>query len=175
MDCPSSANELCQFIHCCKWTSSCIPNVHSISQPLSDILEETYAFYSKRRTASLEKVAFHKLSWGAIHEAAVTNLKEILNSAVKLAHLKEVHVISLFMNASDTFWAGNVTQVQQLEMRMEVEKQQHQSLPFLEGRFSRAEEYWTTYEKEAFAVVNDFEKIDYVLWGPNPVRIYSNH
>lgn len=34
---------------------------------------------------------------------------------------------------------------------------------------------WTTYEKEGLAIVKVFEKMDYQLWGPSPVRIYRDH
>lgn len=126
MDCTSTANELGQFIHRCRWMSSCIPNLHSISQPLSDILEEAYVLCGKRRKASFKKVALHKLSCGAILKAAFTNLKETLKSSVNLAHSKEAGVISVFTDTSDNFWAGIATQMQQSEMRTELEKHQHQ-------------------------------------------------
>lgn len=43
MGVPSTADKLCQFIHCCGWMSHCTPNSHKISQLLSNILEEAYA------------------------------------------------------------------------------------------------------------------------------------
>lgn len=45
----------------------------------------------------------------------------------------------------------------------------------LGGKFPSAQENLTTYEKEAFAIVKVFEKMYYVLWGVNPVIIYTDH
>lgn len=60
-------------------------------------------------------------------------------------------------------------------MKMEVEKQHYQPLVFLGGRFSKAQENCTMCQKEAFVVVNDFEKMDYVFWGPNRIKINTAH
>lgn len=106
---PSTADERCYFIHRCRWMPSCIPNFHSISKPLREILEKAYTLCRKRWNEALKKVKMHKLSWGAIHEAAFENLKGILKGPVEVAYWKEHHVISGFMDAWNMFCAGIVT------------------------------------------------------------------
>lgn len=133
--------------------SKCIPGFHCLTQPLSDILEKAYALCGKRRKAELKKVALHKLALGAVHESSFLMLKETLKSAVKPALLKENHGIAEFTDATKKFWAGIVTQMHQSEMKLEVEKKQHEHLAFFGGKFTSAQENWTTYEKEAFAIV----------------------
>lgn len=102
---PSTADKLCQFIRSCSWMSSCIPHLDHISQPLRHILEKAYTSCGKRRMQALKKAALMRLSWGAIQKAAFTKLKETLKSAEKLAHLKDNHIISIFGDVSDKFWA----------------------------------------------------------------------
>lgn len=44
-----TADELCQFIHCCRWMSTCIPDFHRKSEPLMSILEAAYKLAGKRK------------------------------------------------------------------------------------------------------------------------------
>lgn len=49
MEAPSTARELCQFMHCCWWVSNCVANLHSQVKPLDEILEETYVKAERRK------------------------------------------------------------------------------------------------------------------------------
>lgn len=71
----------------------------------------------KRTKSALKKIAFHELSWGPIHKVVFKKVKESLKSAVKLGHIQEKHVISVFTDASDEFWAGIVTQMDQARLK----------------------------------------------------------
>lgn len=138
-------------------------------------MEAAYSKCRKRHRSELKKIALCNISWGAIHEAALTQPKESLQIAVKLAHVKEDHRISVFTDLSNHFWAYNVTQVPRAEAQKAVDNLKHEPISLLEGRFSESQKYWTTYEKEAFAIVKVFESRDYILWGPGPVRVYMDH
>lgn len=175
MNFPTTADELCQLIHCCRWVASTIPDIHLISQTLCEIRERAYASAVKRRKKALKRIPLSKLSCGAVHEDAFLHLKERLKSAVQLAHLKDNHTILVFTDASDKFWAGIVTQVEESETGKQVQDQKHEPLAFLGDHFSGAQENWTTCEMESFAIVKEFERMDYILWGPNPVRIFTDH
>lgn len=48
-------------------------------------------------------------------------------------------------------------------------------LAFLGGKFNRTQRNWTTYEKEAYAVVQTFERIDYLLWGAKQTHVFTDH
>lgn len=48
--------------------------------------------------------------------------------------------------------------VEEVKITKEVKQQRHQPLEHLEGKFSKAQGNWTTFEKEAFAIVNIFGK-----------------
>lgn len=47
MNTPVNAADLCQFIQCCRWMSSSIPDMHQKIQPLNDILENAYTLTGK--------------------------------------------------------------------------------------------------------------------------------
>lgn len=54
-------------------------------------------------------------------------------------------------------------------------EQEYDPVNFLVGQVSRIEESWTTYAKEAFSMLNEFYRARYMLWGPSPVSIYTDH
>lgn len=56
MKCPVTTDGHCQSLHCCRWTSSCIPNFHAISQPPSDLLEAAYKACGKRRKGAFKRL-----------------------------------------------------------------------------------------------------------------------
>lgn len=62
MDAGTSAAELCQFIHCCRWMSTSIPDVHKKIQPLAEIIEKAYHIAGKPQKSALSNTTLHKLS-----------------------------------------------------------------------------------------------------------------
>lgn len=101
MDFPVAADEPCQFLHCCWWMLTCIPDFHRMSQPLRELLEAAYAQEGKRRKAALKKIPLSNLSWGAMNETASTDLKETLKTAVEMSHLIEHYAKNIFTVPSD--------------------------------------------------------------------------
>lgn len=62
-----TADEVCQFLHCSRWMSCCIPDFHLKSQSLSEILEDAYKQTGRRSKMDLKIIALHQLFEGAIH------------------------------------------------------------------------------------------------------------
>lgn len=108
-----------------------------------------------RHTAriALKGIARIKFFRGSTHKAAFITLKEILKIALQVMHLKDNYVISVFTDASDKLLARMVTKVKEAEIINEVQKEKHLPLAFLRRKFSKAQENWTMYEKEAFIIV----------------------
>lgn len=98
-----------------------------------------------------------------------------MKTAVKLAHIQNDQVISVFADASDRYWGGMVTQTELENSEKNLEDQEARLLAFLGAQFNRTQRNWTTYEKEAYAIVKMFENMDHGLWGPNQVQILMGH
>ena len=49
----------------------------------------------------------------------------------------------------------------------------HEPLGFLSGTFRGAQQRWATVDKEGFAIVSTFKRLEYLLW--NGVQIYTDH
>ncbi len=84
------------------------------------------------------------------------NFKSSYVNMVKLAHREPSMALCVYTDASDAFWAGVVTQCEPEDLNKEVEDQRHEPLAFLGGAFTGSEEWWTTFEKEAYAIYQVF-------------------
>lgn len=175
MEAPITASELCQFIHCCRWMSNCIPDYHRIVKPLDEVLEKAYAKAGKRKKSALKNIALHTLSWGTDHITALASPQDSLRTAVKLGFPKQDQVVCMYTDASETLWASVATQTKEDHLSKPLEQQRHEPLAFLGGKFTGAQKNWTTYEKEAYAIVQTFDRLDYLLWGAKQTHVFTDH
>ena len=74
--CPETGEELCQFIHCCRWMSLAIPNFAERIAPLSEVLEKAYAKSGRRTKRSIRSMELRNLSWGKMHEKKIFELQD---------------------------------------------------------------------------------------------------
>lgn len=71
--------------------------------------------------------------------------------------------------------AAVVTQTKEGNLDLPIEQQQHEPLTFLGGKFVEAQTNWTKYEKEANAVVQTFDRMDYVSWRAKQTHVFTDH
>jgi hypothetical protein len=83
--------------------------------------------------------------------------------------------ICVLTDASDLFYAGLVTQIDEEQLDLPMEEQDHQPLAFLSGDFKGAQLRWTVPEKEGFAIVDAVTKVDYLLLCHDELSILSYH
>ena len=172
---PQTANELCEFVHCCRWMSLSIPDFSRTVAPLTGLLETAYRISGKRTKRSLRKISLRTLSWGATHSDAFNSLQKTLRNAVKLSYVDPNKEICIYTDASECFWSAVVTQTSKQDLELPIGEQRHQPLAFLGAEFKGSQLGWTTFEKEAFAIFQTFEKLDYMLMSSKPVHVYTDH
>lgn len=71
--------------------------------------------------------------------------------------------LRIFTGSSERHWEIAATQCDPEELEKSIQNQLHQPLAFLSGTFSEREEHWSAYEREAFAVVQAFRKLQYLV------------
>jgi len=81
----------------------------------------------------------------------------------------------MFPDASECHWGSFVTQVPDAEMdqNLPVEDMTHEPLAFLSGTFKGSQMRWATIDKEGFAIVSTFRRLEHFLW--NGVHIFTDH
>ena len=68
-----------------------------------------------------------------------------------------------------------VTQTNPEALDIDIEKQRHKPLAFLGAAFKGYDARWTTFEKEAFAIYQVFEKLDYMSLAEGNIHLYTDH
>ena len=175
MQLPKTVDEVCEFVHCCRWMSIAIPDFAKRVAPLVALLEEAYTKTGRRTKRSIRGMLLQSLSWGASHVQAFHELQDTLRNALEMAHPKPDHVVCVFTDASEYYWSGVVSQTRPSELSKPIEEQQHEPLAFLGAAFKGAEKNWSMYEKEGFAIFQVFDKMDYLFFGDNPTHVFTDH
>eukprot|EP00171_Calliarthron_tuberculosum_P002686 IDg2686t1 len=172
---PKMADELAEFIYCVRWMSIAIPEFSKRVAPLVTVLEEAYEKVGKRTKRAIKNIALRSLSWGPDEERAFANLQDSLRNAVKMSYCAQDKVPCVFTDASNRFWSGVITQTTTKDLLKPFEEQRHEPLAFLGSEFKGAQLHWTTFEKEAFAIYQTFERMDYLLLGQKRTHIFTDH
>lgn len=123
---------------------------------------------------SVEKRSIAQTVLGAVQDKALVAMQDSLNQSVKLAFPKKNHAIFVFTEVSDAFWARIVTQTKTEQLQQWVTKQQHEPQAFRGGNFTGAQKNSTIYEKEAYTIVQTFERMDYLFWGAQLVHVSTD-
>lgn len=78
-------------------------------------------------------------------------------------------------DASDEHWGSFLTQVPQSELDdgVAVQDMSHEPLGLLSGTFRGSQLRWATIDKEGFAIISTFRRLEYLLWGG--VNIHTDH
>lgn len=106
---------------------------------------------------------------------AYAGLPEQFQEVVKTSHGNPAMHICVHSDASGAFWAAAVTLCNAEELEQPATEQLHEPLAFLSSPFSGSQEHWSTYEKEAFAIVQTFRRLNYLLCCADEVSVFTNH
>lgn len=115
------------------------------------------------------------MSWGTEHKLALASIQDSLRDAVRLAFQKDDHVMCVYTDASEEFWASVVTQTKEEQLQKKIGEQHHEPMAFLGGRFAGAQRNWSTYEKEGYDIVQTFGRLDYLFWGAMQTHVFTDH
>ena len=83
--------------------------------------------------------------------------------------------ICVYTDASEKPWSGIVTQTEASQLSLTVEDQVHELLAFIGSAFTGAQLGWSTFEEEAYAIFQTFEKVDYLFLNEQSVHVYTDH
>ena len=106
---PETADELCEFVHCCRWMAISIPDITRRVAPLVEILQQAYAKVGRRTKRSIRGIQLQSLSWGERHEKAFLELQNSLRNAVQLSYPKAGKVSCVYIDAFQRHWSEVVT------------------------------------------------------------------
>lgn len=150
-----------------------IPEHATLAAPLHSLMESAYKAADRRtRTA----VASRRLApfWGAAHSAALSKLLAQIATAAKLARPRPDRRLRWLTDAATAHWGSALAQMPEPQENAEAGEQPHEPQAFLSGAFTGAAASWSTPEKEALAMVESMNRLDYSAAG-SEAHIYADH
>lgn len=171
-----TAIELCLHVHSMKWFSKSVSRLAERAAALCEPLEAAYAAADEsRKRRSIKVLSLAELGWKVEHKTEVRDLREQLSKVTCLAHRDSEQVSCVHTGSSDKHWAVCATQRIFSELSQSVINQVQQSLAFLSGTFSSSRMYWSSYEPETFAVVQNSRELDCLLACNPKARVTTDH
>ena len=172
---PENAGELMQFLQAVNWLRTSLPRLAGVVEPLRVFLEELMTGASRRTKRVARNRVIPAAAWTEDRVRAWRAAQELVAQAVPLHHPRPGCVVLMFPDASDLYWGSFLTQVPVEEFRsgLALENMSHEPLGFLSGSFKGSQLRWATVDKEGFAIVNTFRRLEYLLWGG--VHIFTDH
>ena len=179
MEPPRTVGDLQGF--CCTSTflKPYIMHFSGVTRPMQNYLSDklkSEPSRGRRRTALKRELIdwsapLLKDSWDAFRVALVKN--------VRIAYLKPGYAIVTVSDASDYAWSSCVLQVPKHEVGKSIKDMEgSEILAVHSGVFSGSQLNWATIDKEAFAVVQNFNKSESLLRTGDddvPVSVYTDH
>jgi RNase H-like domain found in reverse transcriptase len=161
MPCPTSGADLQQFMCALNWMRSSMPMYNALVSPLNLFLETVYAAAGACTKKAAGKTILRDLGWNASHTESFQQCKRALAAAATLAHPRDEMRLCVFTDASQSVWSAVVIQVPPRDLDKPLADQQHEPLAFIFGAFKGASSRWPIVEKEAFAIVETTDRLDY--------------
>ncbi|CAB1109830.1 unnamed protein product [Ectocarpus sp. CCAP 1310/34] len=172
---PETAGELMQFLQAVNWLRTSLPRMSEIVAPLREFLELHMAGNPNRTKRVASNRAIAPDAWTPAMVESWERAQDMVANAVTLYHPVAGKAVLMFPDASDEHWGSFVTQVPQSEVdnNVPVEDMSHEPLGFLSGTFRGSQLRWATVDKEGFAIISTFRRLEYLLWGG--VHIHTDH
>jgi RNase H-like domain found in reverse transcriptase len=117
---------------------SAIPNYSKRVTPLLAALVKVFEGKSRRTKKAAAAVSLIYL-WGPEEQAAFKDLQAAIMKSMSLAFPDPGKWICVLTDASDRLYAGLVTQIDEEQLDLPMEEQDHQPLAFLQCEFKGAE------------------------------------
>lgn len=103
------------------------------------------------------------LGWASEHVEAVNDWRTLLIRSTELVHRNHNQALCIYTDTPEIFRSAVVTQCTTESLRFPLDEQRHELLAFLGGEFTGRQTCWTTFEKDAYAVVQTFRKLTHLL------------
>jgi RNase H-like domain found in reverse transcriptase len=130
--------NLIQYIAAVNWMRGAIPSYSKRAAPLQAALVKVFEVKSRKTKKAAAAVSLLHL-WGPEEQAALNDLQAAIMESMTLAFPDPDKRICVLTDASDRFHAGFVTQINEEQMDLPMEQQDHKPLSFLSSEFKGAQ------------------------------------
>lgn len=102
-------------------------------------------------------------------------MEEKLRIIVTTEHRDQFKTLFLHTDASYNVWAPVATQFPTEDVMDGTDSKTDEPLAFLSGAFTGAQEHFTTYEKEAYMIMQPFKKHSHLFACDSATIVFTDH
>ena len=175
MPAPVTGQDLQQWVCALNWMRQSLPKFNELIVGLDDLLQSVCKKAGSNKSSQLAKHQLADVGWNDTHMASFVATKDALHQMVTLAHPDPDKAFCLFPDASHRSWGSVLTQIPRSQEDLPVVDQDHEPLAFISGAFKGASLRWSTVEKEGYAIVASFKRMDGLLQRPGGFTICTDH
>ena len=156
-----------QFLQAVNWLRISLPRLEEVVGPLRLLLEEHLRGNVRRTKRVASNKTIEESAWTPRRAQAWLAAQALVAHAVALSYPKQEYEVLMFPDSSDLHWGSFLTHVPEDELGglLAVEDMSHEPMGFLSGTFRGAQVRWATVDKEGYAIVSTFRRLEYLLWG----------
>jgi RNase H-like domain found in reverse transcriptase len=121
---PQNGADLVQYVAAVNWMRSAIPNYSKRAAPLKAALAKVFEGKSRRTKKAAAAVSLVHL-WGPEEQASFKGLQAAIIESMTLAFPDPDKRICVLTDASDRFYAGLVTKIDEEQLDLPMEEQDH--------------------------------------------------
>ena len=171
---PETVGELMQFLQAANWMRPHLPRFAEVKAQLQALLDERLAGTRRTKVVAKRKLLVSE-DWTPERVRSWEAVRRLLRDIVQLSYPKPGWRVLMFPDASDLFWGCCVTQVcdEVYARGGPIAEMRHEPLGFVSGAFKGAQLNWPTVDKEGYAIVATFQRLEYLLW--QGVHIFCDH
>jgi len=171
---PTKASELRKYLATTNWLRPAVPKYAELVEPLQGYLTELLREDSSKSTKHC-KANIDPSEWYSKYHDVFLRINSAIANSTTLAYWDPDQRTCVFTDASDTHWAGIVTQTKEEELLKPMAEQQHTPLAFVSGAFRGSQLNWPTIEKEGFAVYQTCERCEHLLYSHHGFSLFTDH
>jgi Reverse transcriptase (RNA-dependent DNA polymerase)/RNase H-like domain found in reverse transcriptase len=135
---PQNGADLVQYVAAVYWMRSAIPNYSKSIAPLQEALAKVFEGKSRMTKKSAATVSLLHL-WEPEEKADFKHLQAAIMESMTLEFPDPDKRICVLSDASGRFYDGLVTQIDEKQLDLPMEEQDHQPLAFFSGEFKGAQ------------------------------------
>lgn len=148
-----------------------IPDYSRECKPLRHFLEE-HIKGTNRKSTTLKNIT---LVWNENSKTAFQHMIQLIKNTIPLEYPNPDAELFLFTDASNDGWGAVLMQGTAYDSTKILSDQAMKPIYFLSGLFTGSSHRWSVIEKEAFAIVESVERLDFLLTRIKPFYIMTDH
>lgn len=121
------------------------------------------------------RIASDSVGWSQTEINAFHTCREALCKGSRLAHLEDNKRICFYVDALDDHWVGITTQIPIEDIHLPHNEKRHEPLSFLSGRFTDTQSRWSTFEEEAYSMMDTIERMHWLASCPKGFDLFTDH